>query len=108
MIGWIILAAIVVIFLVTSFIKLEHDFKAIKAVVIIAILLIIGGSIFGWYKTNETDFSTPAGAIHSVYIYFAWVGQAGLNLFDFSKGAVSTVGNVIKTNQTAKTNDGRR
>lgn len=108
MIVWIIIAAIVVIFAVTSFIKLEHDFKAIKATVIIVILLIIGGSVLAWYKTNDLDFSSPKAVISSVYVYFAWVGQAGLQLFDFSKGAVNTVGNVIKNNQTTKTNDGRR
>jgi hypothetical protein len=108
MIVWIIITATVLMFIVTSFIKLEHDFKAIKATVIIVIILIIGGSVIGWYKYSAVDLSSPKAVINSVYVYFSWVGQAGLSLFDFSKGAVSTVGNTIKSNQTIKSSDGRR
>jgi hypothetical protein len=106
MIIWYIIGVVVVIF-VLFFINLEHQMKRLKIVIGIIILLIVIASLFGWYKTNQVDFSTPAAAINSVYVYFSWVGQAGLKLFDFSKVTVNTVGNVIRSNQTT-TNDGRR
>ena len=107
MIGWIILCVLAAIGLLLIF-NTKHHVRRIKAIIGILIVILFVVSIVGWYKTGEPDFSTPMNSINSVYLYFAWAGQAGLGLIDVSKGAVVTVGNVIRGNQTLKNFDGRR
>lgn len=105
---WLIIAALVVIFLVTSFIKLEHDFKAIKAIVLIVILLLIGGSIYAWTKSDKNDLSSPKGIVNSVYLYCVWVGDTSMKLFATLSDSFRTVGNAIKGNETRSSSDGRK
>lgn len=109
MILWITIAALVLIFLVTSFIKLEHDFKAIKAIVIVLLLILIAGSVYGWINSEKTDLKSPKGIIGSIYSYFVWLGNAGVEVFDVTKSGINTVGNVISANNTkAGSGDGRK
>jgi len=110
MIWWIIIGALVIIFLITSFIKLEHDFKAIKATILVIVLLLIAGSVYGWIKADNTDLNSPSGIIGAVYSYFIWIGDAGLKIFDITKSSVGTVGNAINSNVTKSSgsNDGRK
>jgi glucan phosphoethanolaminetransferase (alkaline phosphatase superfamily) len=108
MIWWIIIGALILIFLITSFIKLEHDFKAIKAIILIVVLLLIAGSVYGWIKSDNSDMSSPKGVVGSVYSYFVWLGDAGLKIFDATKSSISTVGNTINSNVTKSSGDGRK
>lgn len=109
MIWWIIIAALVLIFLVTSFIKLEHDFKAIKAIIIVVLLILIAGSVYGWINSDKTDLNSPKGIVGSIYSYFIWLGDAGIQIFDVTKSGIKTVGNVVNTNSTkSSTGDGRK
>lgn len=110
MIWWIIIGALILIFLITSFIKLEHDFKAIKATILVIVLLLIAGSVYGWIKSDNTDINSPKGMVGSVYSYFVWLGNAGLQIFDATKTSISTVGNTINSNvtKTSGSGDGRK
>ena len=102
MLIWLILLALVAIFIVTSLIRLEHEFKAVKAIIVIAILLLLVGSIFAWWQSSKADLNSPKGIANSIYSYVTWVADLGLKLFDVTKIGVVTVGNAIKgeENQT--------
>jgi len=110
MIWWIVIGGLILIFLVTSFIKLEHDFKAIKAIILVLLILAIAGSVYGWVQSNKSDSSSTSGVIGSAYSYFVWLGNAGIQVWDVTRSGISTVGNVIMSNNTKTTskNDGRK
>jgi hypothetical protein len=111
MIWWMVVGVLVLIFLVTSFIKLEHDFKAIKAIILVLLIIVIAGSVYGWIKSDNSDTSSTGGIVGSVYSYFIWLGDAGMQVWDVTRSGISTVGNVIMSNNTKSSsskNDGRR
>jgi len=112
MIWWIVIGVLVLIFLVTSFIKLEHDFKAIKAIVLLLLIFVIAGSVYGWIRSEDANFDSPKGIVGSVYSYFVWLGDAGIKVWDVTKSSAVTVGNVINSNNYSVTSksagDGRK
>ncbi len=100
MIWWIIIGVLVLIFIITMFIKLEHDFKIIKAIILVVLLVLIVGSVYGWVTSNKMDLNSPKGIVGSIYSYFVWLGDAGIQVFDVTKAGIKTVGNVIGSNNT--------
>ena len=105
MLIWLIILAVAVIFLVSSFVRAKHELHTTKAIVLIVILLIVAGSIFMWWQSNQANMTSPTGVINSVYSYVTWLGNLGIQLFDVAMSGVTTVGNAIKgnTNQTTAT-----
>lgn len=55
-------------------------------------------------NTNQMDFSSPGAIVNSIGVYAGWLGQTTINLIGVGKDTIRTVGNVINTNQTSKTN----
>ena len=105
----IIALVLIVMLILTFFIGLEHKFKVVKVVIILAILLLIGTSLYTWIKTDTNDLSSPKGVANSIYAYAGWMGDISMNLFSTITEGISSVGNVIKGNETIKNPlDGRK
>ena len=108
----IIALVLIAIFILTTMIHLEHKFKAIKAVVLVLILLIIGGSLYTWIKSDTNDLSSPRGIVNSIYAYMGWMGDISIKVFSTFSDGFKTVGNVIQGNETQQLSnklfDGRK
>lgn len=100
MIWMIVIGVLVLIFIITMFIKLEHDFKMIKAIILVVLLVLIAGSVYGWVTSNKMDLNSPKGIIGSIYSYFVWLGDTGVQIFDVTKSGIKTAGNAIRSNNT--------
>jgi hypothetical protein len=100
---------LVAMFVITMFIHLEHKLKAIKAIALILIILVIGSSVYTWVKNDTNDLNSPKGVANSIYMYAGWMGDIGIKLVSTIGDSFNAVGNVIKGNQTRQdTFDGRR
>lgn len=106
----VIVLVIVAMLIITMFIHLEHKLKAIKAIVLILILLIIGSSVYTWVKNDTNDLSSPKGIVNSIYMYVGWLGSTGAAIVDSTKDSFTIVGNAINGNSTTNNNnfDGRK
>ncbi|VVB79738.1 Uncharacterised protein [uncultured archaeon] len=110
MILWIIIG-IVVSILITSLFHAEHLLNRIKVFLFVLVALIVLFSIIGFFTSNSSNLNSPKGIISSVYGYFGWLGEKGLQLVTVGQGTINTVGNIIKDNQTtvqSKISDGRK
>lgn len=105
----IIAVVLIVMFIITMFIHLEHKLKAVKAVVLILVILLIGSSLYTWIKSDTNDLSSPRGVANSIYMYAGWMGDIGVKLFSTLGDSFKSVGNVINGNQTrSNPSDGRK
>ena len=96
-------------FIITMFIHFEHKLKAVKAVALILILLIIGSSVYTWIRNDTNDLNSPKGVVNSIYMYTGWMGEIGIKLVSTLTESFNAVGNVVKGNETRQNpSDGRR
>jgi hypothetical protein len=54
---------------------------------------------------------SPKGIVTSIYAYFGWLGDKGIQLVSVGQGTITTVGHIIRDNQSiSSTNikDGRK
>jgi hypothetical protein len=110
MLIWIVLG-VVVAMVVAGLFHAEHFINRMKVFIFVLIALLILFSVMGFFTSKETDLKTPQGIIGSVYNYFGWLGDTGMELFTVGKGTINTVGNIIKSNETGTNSnikDGRR
>jgi len=100
---------IVVLFIVSSFLHLEHKFHIIKTLLLFVLLLLFIGSIYAWFSSEKTSLDSPKNIVNSVYLYVGWLGETGAKLFSVGKDSFGLIGNVIKGNQTKTViSDGRK
>ena len=97
-INWIIIGVFVFIGLI--FIKVDHHARKIKILVIIAIGFIIYFSLAGIFSSEQVDITSPKGIVNAVYIYFGWIGQTTLNLWNIGTDTINLVGNAVKINNS--------
>ena len=97
-IGWIIIAAFVLIGF--WFIKAEHHTRKVKIVVIVLIGLLLYFSMMSIFTSEEVSLTSPRGVVNAVYVYFGWIGQTTSALWDIGTDTVHLVGNAIKINNT--------
>ncbi len=93
-IPWIVI--IIAVLLVVCFMKLDHHAHILKTVIIIGIILLLGFSMYNMFKSKNIDYSSPKEIINTIYMYFGWLGNTVSELWQVGKDTVSTVGNVIK------------
>jgi glucan phosphoethanolaminetransferase (alkaline phosphatase superfamily) len=100
----------VLIFVAFFFLKMEHQTRRVKIILIILAIMLIYFSLVGILNSEKVDLKSPRGVVSAVYLYFGWIGQTASNLWDVGKDTFGMVGNAIKLgNYTDKDkNDGRR
>ena len=108
MIGWLIIIGVLIFLL--FLVKIEHGFKRGKIIFYVVILALILLSFFVLVRTHNAQLDSPKAVVNTVYLYFTWIGEKGVQIFDVGKTTVNMVGNVIKgtKNQTLAGYDGRK
>jgi glucan phosphoethanolaminetransferase (alkaline phosphatase superfamily) len=96
---WIIIAVVLALLLFVM-LHMEHSLRKVKLIVVIVFFLLVFFSIIGFFASKNNDFDSPRGIFNSVYSYFGWLGEKGIEIFYVGKDSVITVGNIIKSNQT--------
>lgn len=110
MIIWIIIG-IVVAMIIAGLFHAEHFINRMKVFFFVLVALLVLFSIIGFFTSKNADLTSPRGVMGSIYAYFGWIGDKGTQIFSISKGTVSTIGNIILSNETSvKSNikDGRK
>jgi len=97
-ISWIVILVLVAIGLI--YMKLEHHGKLLKVGVLVFLLLLILFSMSSIFKSRGTDSSSPKEVANTIYLYFGWLGNTMGQLWDIGKDTVTTVGNVVKINDS--------
>ena len=107
MIPWLILAILAVVML--AYLKLEHEGRNIKMIVIVIVIVLIYLSVVSFLAGNTVDVSSPKGIISGLAVYGGWFVDSAGKIFSIGRETVSEVGNTVTSNYTAKNvNDGRR
>ena len=88
---WIVVIAIIAL-LLFLWIKLEHQARLIKFVIVTLIVVMLVGSLFLTLSSGETDLSSPKGIVNAVYLYIGWLGGFTVDMWDLG---VETTGKVI-------------
>ena len=99
-----IIIILVLLFVGFEVIKLEHHAKRLKVVLLIIVAILLYLSIIGMMRSEKVDLSSPSGLMNTAYVYFGWVGQTAVNLWDVGVETVHMVGNAIRN----KDDDGKR
>jgi len=97
-ISWVII--LIIVFIGLAFLKIDHHTRVIKIFIVLALLLLIAFSMYNLFRVKEIDLSSPKDVVNTVYLYFGWLGNTLTQLWDVGKDTVTTVGNVIKINQS--------
>ncbi len=97
-ISWVVI--LILVFIVLAFLKIDHHTRVLKIFVLLGILLLIAFSMYNLFKVKEIDLSSPKDVVNTVYLYFGWLGNTLTQLWDVGKDTITTVGNVIKINQS--------
>ena len=78
MISWVVVIIVLLVGLIL--IKFKHLNYKVTLFVFLLLFLFICTTIFIVSKNNQLDLSTTQGAIKSVQVYFAWLGNGFNNL----------------------------
>ena len=107
MIWWLVIIGFLIVAIL--FIKFEHILKRWKIIVLVIVLVFLFFSVRAIAQNNQIDLKSPSSIINTAYVYFGWLGEKGIQIFDVGKTTFNAVGNVIKGNTTiSETFDGRR
>ena len=94
MIWWLIIIGFFLIAIL--FLKFEHNIKKWKLILLLIVLIFLFFSIKSIVENNNTDIKSPGGIMNTIYIYFGWLGDKGLQVLNFGEIAINTIGNSIK------------
>jgi len=103
MIQWIIIGVFVLVGF--WYLKVEHQSRKVKAVVIVIIAALLYFSMMGIFSSEKVNMNSPRGIVNGVYVYFGWIGQTIGNLWDIGVDTVRTVGNAVKVNDNSEEED---
>jgi hypothetical protein len=89
-------------------VRLEHEGRKIKLVLVAVVIALLYFSIVGFVKSTNAEINSPKDVVSMFYMWFGWMGEKAVDLWGVGEDVVIGVGNVVKSNQTQeKTYDGR-
>jgi len=100
MIQWIIIGVFILIGF--WYLKMEHQTRRVKIVVLIIIIALLYFSMMGIFSSEKVNLTSPRGIVNGIYVYFGWIGQTMSNLWDIGVDTVRTVGNAIKISNNSE------
>ena len=97
---------LILVFILVAFLllRVEHMGRKVKIIALVLIGLMLYFSVVSLFTAESTDLTSPKGVINAVYVYFGWLGETMVNLWDVG---VETTGNVIEATKFNKTEERR-
>ncbi len=74
------------------FIQFEHHTKKLKVGIALIFGLLLFFSVMGFYNSGQVDFSSVKGSFQTVSLFFTWMWDSSLELWD---AGVEFTGKVI-------------
>lgn len=91
---------VIIIFVIFSFMKVEHQGRRIKIIVIILVALFIYLSVSQVFTSPSVDLKSPKGVISAFYFYVGWVGKSISNIWSIGAETTGKVIQAVRLNQT--------
>lgn len=89
----------ILVFIALFVFKIEHHTRKYKVFAAVLVGLIIYLSIVGIFSSEKVDMSSPRGVVNAVYLYFGWLGETSVKLWDIGVETTNMVGNAIRVDE---------